>query len=152
MIDPSILAARFLSPRLTPRYVSLDRIHVRGLILECNIGAFSEEHGVTQRVAFDVELSLFPTPRVPTDTLESVLSYDIIVDGIREIVAAGHITLVETLTERIAAHCLVHRRVAKAVITAEKLDRVPGARLGVTIERFQSAAYNGNITPLPTTR
>jgi dihydroneopterin aldolase len=115
-----------------------DKIWVRDLILPMRIGVWSEEHNLSQRVRFTVELWASGCGHRPGD-LSSVISYDFIIDGIREIVAQGHILLTETLAERIAAHCLSHRRAGKVRILVEKLDRVPGASLGCEIMRLKPA-------------
>ena len=91
----------------------------------------------SQRVRFTVELWAAGCEHRPGD-LTSVISYDFIIDGIREILAEGHILLTETLAERIAAYCLSHRRAEKVRVVVEKLDRVPGASLGCEIMRLKA--------------
>jgi dihydroneopterin aldolase len=116
----------------------LDKIFVRSLVLDCEIGAYEEERGRKQRVRFSVELWLYPARARNNDDVARVVSYDGIVDAIRAVTAGGHINLVETVAERIAAKCLAHRRAAKVRVMVEKLDRVEGASLGVEIERCKS--------------
>lgn len=121
-------------PRPKPS-APLDRIFVRNLVLDCQIGVYEEEKGVRQRVRFSVEMSVYPSRRRNQDDVNSAVNYDLIVDAIRSATNTGHIQLVETLAERIAAKCLSHRRAAKVKICIEKLDRLEGASLGVEIER-----------------
>jgi dihydroneopterin aldolase len=116
----------------------LDKIFVRDLVLDCQIGAFAEEKGSLQRVRFCVELWLYPARERNNDDVARVVSYDRIVEAIRAVTGNGHINLVETVAERIAAKCLAHRRAAKVRVRVEKLDRVEGAALGVEIERGKS--------------
>jgi dihydroneopterin aldolase len=67
-----------------------------------------------------------------------VVDYEQLADRVREIVAAGHVRLVETLAERIAEICLADRRVHLARIRVEKLDIFADATsAGVEIERRQ---------------
>ena len=113
----------------------LDRIFVRDLVVECHIGAYEEEKGVKQRVRFSVEMSILPSRRRSQDDVSSAVNYDLIVDAIRSATGTGHVHLVETLAERIAARCLSHRRAVKVKICIEKLDRLEGASVGVEIER-----------------
>jgi dihydroneopterin aldolase len=137
---PSILPSRAYSPepeRRENRRAPFDKVCIRDLILPMRIGVWSEEQGISQRVRFSVELWVSPGLHRPGD-LSSVVSYDFIIDGIREIVAEGHVLLTETLAERIAAHCLAHRRAEKVRVIVEKLDRIPGASLGCEIVRFPS--------------
>lgn len=107
---------------------------MRDLIVPARIGIWSEEQGIAQRVRFTVELSVRPGGHRPGD-LSSVVSYDYIIDGIKEAIADGHVLLTETIAERIAEHCLSHRRAVEVRVVVEKLDRVPGAALGCEIVR-----------------
>ena len=115
-----------------------DKVCVRDLVLPSRIGVWSEEQDIPQRVRFTVELSVLPSNR-PSDHLKSVVSYDFIIDGIKDILAGGHVLLTETLAERIAAHCLSHRRAVDVRVIVEKLDRIPGASLGCEIVRSKTA-------------
>jgi dihydroneopterin aldolase len=64
--------------------------------------------------------------------------YADVVEDIRGLLAQGHINLVETLADRIAAQCLADRRVLSAKVRVEKLDVMPEASaVGVEIERHR---------------
>jgi dihydroneopterin aldolase len=119
---------------LNARSVPYDKVCVRDLILPVRIGIWGEEQGVTQRVRFTVELSVAPGGHRPGD-LSSVVSYDDIIGGIKDSIADGHVLLTETIAERIAEHCLSHRRAVEVRVVVEKLDRIPGAALGCEIVR-----------------
>ena len=70
------------------------------------------------------------------DDISHVVSYEIVVKKVEAIIAGGHINLVETLCERIAAACLTDKRVMAARVRVEKPDIIPNARsVGVEIER-----------------
>jgi dihydroneopterin aldolase len=116
------------------RVLPYDKVCVRDLILPARIGIWSEEQGIAQRVRFTVELSVSPGGHRPGD-LSSVVSYDFIIDGIRDVIAGGHVLLTETVAERVAEHCLSHRRAVEVRVVVEKLDRIPGASLGCEIVR-----------------
>jgi dihydroneopterin aldolase len=133
--NPNVLSARF-TPQAADQ-LPLDKVCVRDLVLPARIGIWSEERGITQRVRFTVELSVYP-PAHRADDLSTVISYDFIIDGIKQILAEGHVLLSETLAERVAQHCLSNPRAAEVRIVVEKLDRVPGASLGCEIVRRQS--------------
>jgi dihydroneopterin aldolase len=149
MVDNKILAARFYTPQFSRSHLVLDKIGVRGLVLDCQIGVFEEEKGITQRVRFTVEVSIFPAPRTGTDDIADAVSYDYIVEAIRRVTSQGHINLLETLAERIADECLTDRRAAKVHVLVEKLDRLDGASLCVEIERQQPAPFETNVYALP---
>jgi dihydroneopterin aldolase len=87
-------------------------------------------------------------PHVAQD-MRDVFSYDVILDGIRMIVAQEHIALIETLAERIAALILAQPRVVSVTLTIEKLDVGPGA-VGVEIVRKRPAEL-AQVRPLQST-
>ena len=112
---------------------ALDRIFVHDFVLPARVGAFDEEHDRPQQVRFNVDACIARPARVP-ERLPEVFSYDLITDGIRAIVAQGHIHLVETLAERIAAMVLAHPQIVSVTVRVEKLEVGPGA-VGVQITR-----------------
>lgn len=131
----------------------LDRISVRGLVVECRVGAFEEEKHRTQRVRFTVEVSVLPSRFGNGDDVRHVLSYDYIVEAIQKVVSQGHIHLLETIAERVAQRCLVKRRAAQVRVLVEKLDRLEsGASLAVEIERHRGGRAKGNVYALPLPR
>jgi (5-formylfuran-3-yl)methyl phosphate synthase len=67
-----------------------------------------------------------------------VLSYDVITDGIRIIVAQQHIAFLETLAERVAAAVLQHPLAVSARVRVEKFEEVSGG-VGVEIVRERPA-------------
>ncbi|TMJ03379.1 MAG: dihydroneopterin aldolase [Alphaproteobacteria bacterium] len=113
---------------------ALDRIFVHDFVLPARIGAFDEEHDRPQQVRFTVDCRIARPTRVP-ERLPEVFSYDLITDGIRAIVAEGHIHLVETLAERVAAMVLVHPVIQQVTVRVEKLEVIPGSTVGVQITR-----------------
>lgn len=114
-----------------------DRISVRDYTREVEIGAFSSERGITQRVRFNVVLEVAPAGTEGDDDVDQVLSYDTIVGAIETELAHERLNLLETLAERVARRCLADRRALRVFVRVEKLDRVPGA-LGVEIVRTRS--------------
>jgi dihydroneopterin aldolase len=126
------------APRVAPTDSRpLDRLLVRELVLPCAIGVYPEEQGVAQKVGFTVEAEVAPREHAAREQIAEVPSYDDIVQGIRAIVAAGHINLVETLAERIAEHCLQDPRIVSVRVRVEKLERGP-AGVGIEIVRGRS--------------
>ena len=116
----------------------LDRVFMHDLVLDVEIGVYTNEKGVTQRVRFCVDVDLLPPTVAVDDDIGRAFDYDTIIKGIKSIVAQGHINLVETLAERIARHCLAHPRAASVSVTIEKLDKEPGA-VGVEILRSKGS-------------
>ena len=111
-----------------------DRVFVHDLVLDAEIGVYTHEKGVTQRVRFSVDIEVTPASQAIDDQIERVLDYDMIIASIKTILAEGHINLVETLADEIATRCLSHPRAASVKVKIEKLDKEPGA-VGVEIVR-----------------
>jgi len=111
------------------------KVLVRDLILPCRIGVYSHEKDHEQRVRINLELTCVEHPAI-NDEHRNVVCYADVVEGIRRILGEGHINLVETLAERIAAQCLDDHRIVGAKVRVEKLDVMPEASaVGVEIER-----------------
>jgi (5-formylfuran-3-yl)methyl phosphate synthase len=123
----------------------LDRIFVHDFVLPMHIGTYTRERGATQNVRFSVEVSIARPSDVPHG-MHDVLSYDIITDSIRMISARGHVALVETLAEQIAAAVLAHPRAASVTVKVEKLDTGSG-NVGVEITR-ERPAEAAKVRPL----
>jgi dihydroneopterin aldolase len=128
---------RLLDKAATSTY----RVLVRGLVLSCSIGIYERERLRPQRVRVSVELDVEDPGSFAQDDFATVLNYEFVVDGIRAIVAKGHIDLVETLAERVAALCLGDPRATVATVTVEKLDVYPQTDgVGGQIGRRRTAA------------
>jgi dihydroneopterin aldolase len=130
------MAERRLRQKLPARSLApaYDRVFMHDLVLDVEIGVYTHEKGVTQRVRFSVDVEIVPASEALDDRIERALDYDMIIGGVKTIIARGHINLVETLAEEIATMCLEHPRAARVKVTIEKLDKEPGA-VGVEIVR-----------------
>ena len=74
-----------------------DRIAVRDLVLEADIGAFQAERGVTQRIRFDVVVEIKPLPAELSDDVDRILSYDRITEAIEAALGEERLNLLEPL-------------------------------------------------------
>lgn len=116
---------------------AIRHVFIRDLVLECSIGVHAHEHDRVQRVRINLDLAVRETTAPLADALSNVVCYEHITDGVRAIVSAGHVNLVETLAENIAAMCLEDDRVRSARVRVEKLDVfADAASVGVEIERI----------------
>ncbi|WP_235062840.1 dihydroneopterin aldolase [Paramagnetospirillum caucaseum] len=114
----------------------LYRILVRDLVLKCLIGIHAHELLAPQRVRINVDMSVLEQAGPLSDDIANVVSYEDVIDGIKVMLAEGHINLVETLAEKIAELCLTDERVETARIRVEKLDvYAEAASVGIEIER-----------------
>ena len=113
-----------------------DCIFVRDYVIDCNIGVYAEEKGVTQKVRLSIDAALSTDVRSTRDEMEEVPSYTDIMDAIEAITSRGHINLVETFAEKIAESCLKDPRISSIFVRVEKLERGPVR--GVEITRPKS--------------
>lgn len=131
-----------LTPPIEAKLGTTHRLFVRDLELEGHIGVRAHELGRAQRVRINLELTVRDPADPLADRYENVVCYDEVVSAVRRLVAAGHVNLVETLAERIAALCLEDPRVEAARVRVEKLDVYPDAAgVGVEIERLRSRPH-----------
>jgi 7,8-dihydroneopterin aldolase/epimerase/oxygenase len=113
------------------------RIQVRDLLLSAKIGLHQHERIASQRIRVNLDLGIADLGAIDDD-YDKVVCYGELVTGIRHVVGAGHVNLVETLAERIAAMCLADPRVLSARVRVEKLGVFPeAASVGVEIERYR---------------
>ncbi len=102
-----------------------DAIFVNDFVVDCNVGVYAEEQGVTQKVRFTVEARLSTDVFSVEDEMAEVPSYADIIDIIVALARGGHIKLVETFAERIAAQVLADGRIVAVRVVLEKLERGP---------------------------
>jgi len=101
-----------------------------------SIGVYRHERDGAQRVRINLDLTVFESPAPLDDKLSNVLSYEDLIIKVRALAGAGHVNLVETLAERIAAMCLAEANVSVAKVRVEKLDVFADASsVGVEISR-----------------
>lgn len=124
--------------RIADAGTAIRHVFVRDLVLSCSIGVHAFEKDGPQRVRINLDLAVREGSEIGDD-LANVVCYEGIVSAIRGLIAEGHVNLVETLAERIAATCLADPRVRVARVRVEKLDVFPDATsVGVEIERFNA--------------
>ncbi len=113
------------APRKAPVALST-RCFVRDLVMDALIGVYAHERIKPQRIRLNLELEV-ATPGVTGEDMATV---------VKGLVSAGHVTLIETLAERIAERCLDDERIGAVKVRVEKLDVFPdAASVGVEIER-----------------
>jgi dihydroneopterin aldolase len=118
--------------------LAVRHVFIRDMVLPCSIGVHRHEQTGTQRVRINVDLAVRENGGPLNDDLANVVCYEDVANGIRAIVARGHVNLVETLAEAIATLCLEDLRVLSARVRIEKLDVFADAQsVGVEIERIR---------------
>lgn len=116
---------------------AIRHVFVRDLLLDAHIGVHRHEEDAPQPIRVNIDLTVREDAAPIADRLENVVDYEHVVNGVRAIVAEGHLRLVETLAERIAAFALEDGRVRAVRVRIEKLKIIPdAASVGVEIERL----------------
>lgn len=114
--------------RKSPAVLST-RCFVRDLVMEALIGVYAHERLKPQRIRLNLEVDVIAEGVTGEDMAATV----------RDVVGEGHVTLIETLAERIAERCLTDARIASVKARVEKLDVFPdAASVGVEIERARA--------------
>ncbi|WDI30599.1 dihydroneopterin aldolase [Hyphococcus flavus] len=112
------------------------RVFVRGLLLDAYIGAYETEKSAPQPVRIDLELDVIEPANPESDKLEDVVCYDRMTQGVKSIIAQGHIKLVETLAEKVASLALAHPMVLSVMVRITKPNAIDEAEAaGVEITR-----------------
>lgn len=114
----------------------LRRIFVRGLELIGSIGIYEHEKRYEQRIVVSVDLAVDDHYDGHSDRIGDIYDYDEAIGAVKNIVAAGHVNLLETLAERIAEACLANQDVISITVRIEKPDILPDCRaVGIEITR-----------------
>ncbi len=102
-------------------------VFVHGLEVMASIGVHPHEKETRQRVLVDVELNLGDLPPPVDDRLAETIDYQEIAKRVETLAREGHVQLVETLAERIAAWCLNDARVVAVTVRVAKPEALTNA-------------------------
>ena len=117
-------------------------VFIRDYVINCMIGIHSHEKEKEQRVRINVDLAVFEGVGPIDDSIQNVICYEKLANGIEDTIRKGHVNLVETLAEKIVIMCLDKKEVNSARVRVEKLDILENAAsVGVEIERFNLARH-----------
>lgn len=112
------------------------RVFITDLELMAVLGIHAHEKIQAQRIVVNIQLLVHDAGQDHNDELANVVCYEQVVENVKQIVAGGHVHLVETLAESIAARCLEDARVHTARVRIEKPDAISiAASVGIEIER-----------------
>jgi len=125
--------------RIADAQALIQHVFIRDLMLTALIGVYRHEKENPQPIRINLDLAVKENLDANKDRLAEVVSYEDIADGVRKLVASGHVNLVETLAQRIADMCFNHQRVQAVRVRIEKLAVFEdAASAGVEIERYRS--------------
>ena len=119
--------------------IGRDCMFLSGWVIDCNIGVYAEEKGVTQKIKLSIDAYHAAEVRAERDEMETVPSYTDIIDAVGAITARGHIELLETFAEEIASICLKDMRLTGIRVRIEKLERGPVRGIEIYRERVEAS-------------
>jgi len=117
--------------------ILVTKVFVRGLAIEAEIGVYEHELHRRQPLVVDVELDV---AAAGWRHLADTVNHAHVVAAARRIAAAGHIGLVESFAQRLAAACFEEPRVLRARVRVEEPHALApdAAAAGVEITAVRS--------------
>jgi 7,8-dihydroneopterin aldolase/epimerase/oxygenase len=114
----------------------MDHIFISELKTDARVGVYAWELAAPQTIQLDIEFDLPGAKSFATDKIRDTVDYSVVVARIREILAAKHFNLIESLAEAIATLLLEEFKVPKVKVRAAKLAVIKGVKqVGVEIVR-----------------
>ena len=110
-------------------------VYIRGLRAQAVIGVYEWERHIRQTLVLDLEMASDTAKAAETDRIAEALDYHAVAERLREFVGQSQFHLVETLAEQCAALVRKEFGVPWLRLTLHKPGAVPGADVGVIIER-----------------
>ncbi len=117
------------------------KIIIRDMKLDMLIGIHEHEKNKKQAVIVNLEATIEEQSGWQDDNHDNVVCYGEIVSAIQTIAERGHINLVETYAEHIAAFCLQNNAVSTVKVSVEKPDIFDFTR-SVGVEIFRTGNKN----------
>tara|TARA_Y100000588_G_C13445297_1_gene581655 strand:+ start:51 stop:428 length:378 start_codon:yes stop_codon:yes gene_type:complete len=110
------------------------KIFVKNLEVECMVGVKIHEKKIKQKVIISSFLKVDHIEH--KDEIKNVISYESVVNIIREITSKKHFNLVESIAENIASSCLQLTGCLEAEVIVEKTEVLKGkATVGVIVKQ-----------------
>ena len=117
----------------------MDKVYIRGLLLEASIGIYEWEKRTTQKVRIDVEMAWDNKKPAASDKIEDALNYKTATQLIAQLIENQHYELVERLAEDIATTLRQELNIPWLRVTISKPGAVKNAiEVGVQIERGEA--------------
>ncbi len=123
-----------------PNYASamqgLRHVFIRDLMLSASIGIHPHERKMKQSLCINISVAVEAHNTTKDHKIDDVVCYETLANKVRDLVARGHIDLVETLADDIADQLLTDKRIFIIRVRIEKPDAIADTRsVGVEIER-----------------
>jgi dihydroneopterin aldolase len=116
----------------------LRHVFIKQLTLMAQIGIHPHERQAAQPICISINAAVPEALGSTPETLAEVVCYEAISNRIKNIIAQGHVDLVETLAEQIADDLLAAFPIQRLNVRIEKPEAISeAAAVGVEIERLQ---------------
>ena len=112
---------------------------MEGIVLKARVGVYPEEKLKTQKLRLDVEV-IPPQPLCPS-SLSETIDYDALISAMQDMLLERHTELVETVANALADMILERFGALFCRIKAMKIEVIPGAAVGVAVERTRRGAF-----------
>jgi len=111
-------------------------VHIRDLMITMLIGVHDHERREKQRVRLNIDIACDYPADGFCENYDRVYCYETLVTAIKIESARGHIILVESLAERVAALALQPAQSRHVTVKVEKLEAIDGCQsVGITLHR-----------------
>lgn len=98
------------------------QVQINELVLMASIGIHDHEKVKKQRVSISLSIKALDNLHQVNETINNVVSYEVIIKKLKELLVDGHIELLETLSEKIFDLCFEDSRIISVWMKLEKLD------------------------------
>jgi len=116
----------------------LAHIFVHDLLVNASVGVHEHEKLGPQPLHISIDLTVRELPGPKSDHISDVVCYEDVVRKVQDICELGHVNLIESLAERVAASCLDDSRVHAVRVRVEKPQAIEECTsVGIEIERLQ---------------
>lgn len=116
----------------------LRHVFVKRLALEASIGIHPHEKTDSQTIWVSIDAGVLEDTSDTPEHIEQVVCYEDMCKTASQLVAQGHIDLVETLAEMLADELMQDRRIMELRVQIEKPDAIQeAASVGIAISRLR---------------
>jgi dihydroneopterin aldolase len=114
----------------------MDIIFIESLRAETQIGIYPREKALPQSVEIDLKIGHSTASAGASDDIRDTVDYAVVVERLREDLAARHFNLLEALAEHVATLLLEEFGATWVQVSIAKLGMMRGVkRVGIVIER-----------------
>ena len=116
--------------------MTIDRIHITGMRINCNIGINDWERVTKQDVVIDITLHADLSAPGESDNIEDTVNYRDISKAVQAHVETSSYGLIEAMARNVATICLEPAAVVRVDVSVQKPGALNGAdSVGVEISR-----------------